>query len=128
MRKRNNKGFLLTFVIVALALMGTMLFVLTGGSNAMLFHADTAQLQATERNLVASGLAWARANIAANGNAAPRSPISLGTEAFGSPNAALTVQIMQVQPDRATVHITTSCSKGRRTLTASRDYTLDLPG
>jgi hypothetical protein len=127
MRKRNNKGFLLTFAIVALALMGTVLFVLTGGANAMLFHADTAHLQATERNLVASGLAWARLNISADGTGAAAGPVSLDTEAFDSPNAGLTVQIMQVQANQATVRIATSCSKGRRTLTARRDYMLDLP-
>jgi len=125
MRKRNG-GFLLTLVIVALAMMGAVFFVLAGGSNAMLFHADTAYLQATERNLVASGLAWTRAQISADGSAAGE-PVSLSTEAFGSPNAALTVQIMDVHTNQATVRITTSCNKGRRTLAARRDYTLDLP-
>jgi len=127
MRTRNNKGFLLTFVIVALALMGTILFVLAGGSNAMLFHADTAWLQAVERNLVASGLAWARANIAANGAAAVGEPVELSTEAFDAPNAGLTVKITQVQTDRAAVRIAISCSKGRRTLSTVRDYIIDLP-
>ena len=126
MRER-NKGFLLTFVIVALALMGTVIFVLAGGSNAMLFHADTAYLQAVERNLLASGLAWARANIAAKGTAAVAEPVKLSTEGFGAPNAALTVAITQVQADRATVRIATSCSKGRQTLGTARDYTIDLP-
>ncbi len=125
MRKR-NAGFLLTLVIVALAMMGAVFFVLAGGSNIMLFHADTAYLQATERNLVASGLAWARMKISANGNAAGE-PVSLSADAFDSPNAKLTVQIMQVQTNQATIRITTSCSKGRRTLAACRDYTLDLP-
>jgi hypothetical protein len=127
MRKRRNEGFLLTFVIVALALMGTTLFVLAGGSNAMLFHADTAYLQAVERNLTASGLAWARASISANGAAAASEPVVLDAEAFDAPYAGLVVRIMHVQADRATVRIATSCSKGRRTLTATRDYTLDLP-
>jgi len=127
MRTRNNKGFLLTFVIVALALMGTILFVLGAGSNAMLFHADTAYLQAVERNLVSSGLAWARASIAADGPAAVGEPVELSTEAFDTPKAGLSVKITQVQADRATVRIATSCSKGRRTLSTSRDYTIDLP-
>jgi hypothetical protein len=127
MRKRKNQGFLLTFVIVALALMSTVLFVLTGGSNAMLFHADTAYLHATERNLVASGLAWARANISANGTAAAGEPVALGTEAFDASNAGLTVQIVQVQAKQATVRIATSCSKGRCSLTNRRNYLIDLP-
>ena len=127
MRKRNNKGFFLTFVIVALALMSTVMFVLAGGANAMLFHADTAYLQAVERNLVASGLAWARANISSNGAAAVGGPVELSTAAFNVPNAALIVAITQVQAGRADLRIATSCTKGRRTLSATRDYTIDLP-
>jgi len=127
MRKRNNKGFLLTLVIVALALMGTVLFVLAGGSNVMLFQADTAWLQATERNLTVSGLAWARASIPPNGDIAVGKPVVLATEAFNAPNAGLTVDIVQAEAGHATVRITTSCSKGRRALTACRDYTIDLP-
>ncbi len=125
MRTR-DKGFLLTFVIVALALMSAVMFVLTGGSNAMLFHADAAYLQAVERNLLASGLAWAQANIAANGAAAVAKPVELTTEGFGTPNATLTVAITQVQANQATVRIAASCSKGRQTLSTARDYTIDL--
>lgn len=125
MRKQRNSGFLLTFVIVALAVMGAVFFVLAGGANGMLFHADAAYLQATERNLVASGLAWARANIPSGGEAASEA-VALDAGAFGVQNASLVVQIVQVQADHATVRVASSCSKGRRTLTACRDYTLDL--
>jgi len=38
------------------------MLVLAGGANTMLFQSDTAYLQAVERNLVASGLAWAKRN------------------------------------------------------------------
>lgn len=125
MRKQRNSGFLLTFVIVALAVMGAVFFVLAGGANGMLFHADVAYLQATERNLVASGLAWARANIPSGGEAASEA-VALDAGAFGAQNASLVVQIVQVQADHATIRVASSCSKWRRTLTACRDYTLDL--
>lgn len=127
MRTRNNKGFFLTFVIVALVMMSTLLFVLAGGSNAMLFHADTAYLQAVERNLTASGLAWARANASARGTAAVGEPVELGTESFDVPNAALIVAITQVRAEQATVRVATSCAKGRRTLSRTREFVIDLP-
>jgi hypothetical protein len=126
MRKQKSEGFLLTFAIVALALMSTIMFVLAGGANAMLFHANTAYLQAVERNLIASGLAWAQATISTKGAAAVGEPVELNTGAFDAPNAGLTVKITQVQADRATVRIATSCTKGRRTLRTARDYVIDL--
>lgn len=125
MRKRNSQGFLLTFAIVGLALMGTIMFVLAGGANAMLFHADTAYLQAVQRNLISSGLAWAQVHI--SHDTAAGEPVELNTESFDTPNAALTVRITQVQANQATVRISTACSKGRRTLRTARDYIVDVP-
>jgi len=127
MRNRNRKGFLLTFVIVALAMMGMVMYVLTDGATSLLSRADAAYLQAIERNLVASGLAWAQAKIAAGSAATAAEPVELSTASFGAPSAKLTVMIVQVQADRATVRIGTSCTKGRRTLDARRDYTIALP-
>jgi hypothetical protein len=127
MKTRNCKGFLLTLVIVAMALMGVVLAVLTQGANTMLFRADTAQMQAVECNLIASGLAWARARIAAGNAPAIAEPIALDVSSFGARNATLTVSILQVQDTQAKVRIKTSCTKGRCTLNTYRDYVMDLP-
>ena len=126
MRTARNKGFFLTFALVALALCGVVLFVLTDGANTILFHADTTYLQAVERNLVASGLAWARANISEHRRPATQDPVSLDTATFAAPSTHLVVSILDVRADKATVRIGTTCSKGRRTLSAVHDYTIDL--
>jgi hypothetical protein len=125
MKTRNNKGFLLTLVIVALALMGTIMFVLAAGANTMLFQADTSYLLVVQRNLTSSGLAWAQAHVSRG--AAVGEQVEFNTAAFDAPNAALTVKITQVQADQATIHISTTCSKGRHTLRAAHDYVIDLP-
>lgn len=127
MRQRNCKGFLLTFVIVALAMLGTIMAILTAGANTILFHADTAYLQAVERNLAASGLAWAQNRLSAGAEPASDKPFDLDTRAIGTPNAALTVRILNVRDDTASIRIVTSCSKGRRTLDTSADYVIALP-
>jgi hypothetical protein len=72
-------------------------------------------------------LAWAQATIAAKGAAAVGEPVELSTGAFEAPSSRLTVRIARVQDRQATVGITASCSKGRRTLHTARDYTIDLP-
>jgi hypothetical protein len=127
MKTRNCKGFLLSLVIVAMALMGVVMAVLTQGANIMLFHADTAQMQAVESNMIASGLAWARARIAAGNAPALAEPIALDTAVFGARNTTLAVSILHVQDTQAKVRIKTSCTKGRCTLNTDRDYTIDLP-
>ncbi len=119
---RSNRGTILTLVIVALTLMGVVMFVLTGGANTMLFQADTAYAQAVERDLIASGLAWARERASGNAGSPSTEPVELNTAAFSLPNAKLVVRILGVQDNTAQVHIETSCHKGRRTLHTARDY------
>jgi hypothetical protein len=119
---RRNRGAILTLVIVALTLMGVVMFVLTGGANTMLFQADTAYVQAVERDLIASGLAWARERASSNAGAPSTEPVELNIVSFGLPNAKLVVRILGVQENTAQVHVETSCHKGRRTLHTARDY------
>jgi hypothetical protein len=119
---RRNQGAILTLVIVALMLVGVVMFILTEGSNTMLFQADAAYLRAVQRDLIASGLAWAREKVSSNAATPSAEPVELDTAAFGLPNAKLAVRIMDVRNGTASVRIETSCHKGRWTLKDSRTF------
>jgi hypothetical protein len=121
---RRNQGAILTFVIVGLTLVGVVMFVLTGGANTMIFQADTAYLRAVERNLIASGLAWAQEKVQSDANLQGVEPTALNTAAFGLPEAKLVVRILNGQGDAAEVRLETSCHKVRRTLTSSRTFSV----
>jgi hypothetical protein len=121
-----RSGAVLTLVIVALMLTGVVMFVLAGGTQAMLFQADTAWLQAVERDLTASGLAWTRQRLANNRAAPMAEPQELSVAALGVPNARLAVRILKVQEGGAEVRVETSCRKARRTLETTRDHTIRL--
>lgn len=120
--RRKNNGFILTLVIVALMLVGVVMFILTEGSNTMLYQADAAYLTVVERNLIASGLAWAREKVSSNAATPSAAPVELDTAAFDLPHAGLAVRIEDVQNGIAKVRIETSCHKGRRTLKTSRTF------
>jgi hypothetical protein len=108
-------------------MVSTAVFVLTIGSNAMLFHADTAFLRAVERDLIASGLAWTRAQVSNRRDLPVGESVELDVAAFACPSARLAVRVLDVKAGQARVRIETSCSKGRRTLGAARDYTVAIP-
>ena len=61
-RKKIRKGFTLYLVIVAMALTGSSLFLLTHISNGMAHRSDRVYLKACYRNLLASGLIWVKHN------------------------------------------------------------------
>ncbi len=119
-------GFILTFVIVLIGLVGAAMFVLTGGSNTMLFEADAAYVRAVDRNLAASGLAWARHRADLKDASLPNEPVSLDMDFPGARQARLTVQFTE-QNAAVRCRIETSVAKGRQSLNESREYVLTAP-
>jgi len=123
MRNLREDGFALVLVIVAITLVGLEMFVLTGGSNTMLFQSNTAYLQACERNLVSSGLAWARRNT--KGERTSGTTIDLDVAAMNVRGATLSVTIGTPRDKEADVQINTSCSRGRLTLRHNDKYRIE---
>jgi len=122
MSEARRSGFILVYVIMLLAITAVVMLVLTEGSNTMLFQADAAYLQALDRNLAASGLAWAR-HQAARGEPATAGPVSLETRSLGNSRAVLAVEIAR-RGDATGCHIETSAAKGRQSISKSRQYVL----
>ncbi len=130
MKKIKRNGFVLIIVIALIAVIGLEMFVLAGGSNTILFQADTAELRAIQSNLVASGLAWSKRNVRD-----PRSflrsksggkPIELDVTNMDIRDANLSVVIGATSGEELQVQLSTSCSKSRQTLRSGDKYTIGL--
>lgn len=117
-------GFVLTLVIVAMALLGVIMGVFAVGANTMLFQADAAQTQAIARNLSASGLAWAQLRIEQGTMADVKEPVELNVAAFGGRDTHLAVSFSDVERDTVAVRIEASSAKSRHTARTTHVYTL----
>jgi hypothetical protein len=126
MKKIRQNGFVLVLVIIAIALVGTATYVLAGGTNTMLFQSDTVYLQACERNLRASGLAWAKQNIKNRNQGSFNRMIELDTANLGIRGSSLNVFISISQDKQAEVQINTSCSRASRTFKHDNRYIVNL--
>lgn len=115
-------GFVLTLVIVALGLLGVVMAVLAGAGNSMLFYADRAQVQAVERNLVASGSAWARHEVLQGKTPSTAGPVELDVRAFTIPQSHLGVSLAPSAAGSVAVEIDATCAKGRQTGRAQRRF------
>ena len=124
MKRHSSKSFVLSGVIVGLSLVALVMYVLAQGANTMRFQADRAYLRAVERDLIASGLAWARTTLADANAPEVGETVSLDVEALGCRDGELMVRISASRDGQAVVHVRTSCTKGRQTLTSARDYTV----
>ena len=62
MKRQNQNGFVLIIVIAFIALFGLMMIVLTGISKTMMQESAAANLEATNKNITNSAMAWAKHN------------------------------------------------------------------
>jgi len=122
MKKTRQNGFILILVIVSIALIGAVMFVLADDSNTMLFQSDRAYLRAVQRNLVASGLAWARHSVKTQRTDTFNKPVELDITNLNTRGSALTVTIDAAADRKPQVQIDASCTRARRTLTSRDKY------
>jgi len=126
MKKTKQNGFVLILVIVALAVIGVQMSVLAGIANTMQFQSNTAYLKACERNLLASGLVWARENTRNKSSEVFDKTIQLDVSKLNIRASALDVTINIASDEEAEVQIDTSCSRSRQTLRETGKYRIEL--
>jgi hypothetical protein len=136
MKKMKQNGLVLILVITLIALIGLEMFVLAGGSNTILFQADTAYLRAVRNNLVASGLAWTKQNVADQGKKIFDKTIELDVTDMKIRDANLSVIVRRgatasqrvgiPSGKEVQVQVSTSCSKSRQALRSDDKYAVGL--
>lgn len=126
MKTTRQNGFVMVFVIISLIVVGVLMYVLADDSNTMLFQSDAAYLRAVQRNLTASGLAWARNNVKSQNAELFNKPTELDVTGIGIGEASLSVTIDVAANQKPQAQIDTSCTRKRRTLTSRNKYAVDL--
>ena len=126
MKNERKNGFVLVLVILAMAVIGATMLVLSAGANTMVFQSNTAYLQACERNLVASGLAWAKQQIKSQSKENLDRTIRLDVTETDIRGSTLAVFIRVPTDKGPEVQINASCSRARRTLRHDDKYRIEL--
>ncbi len=108
----NRRGITLVMVIVALALIGVIMGFLTQTSQLMIYQTNRAHLQAVQRNMTLSALAWTRVHETDRTGTS----VDLDTSHLGMKASSLNVRASIDQDNQTLVAIQTSCTKGRQTL------------
>jgi len=126
MKKSGQKGFVLIFVIMVIAIIGIEMFVLADIANTMQFQSQNAYLKACERNLLASGLLWANENTREKSGEIFGKTIQLDVSRLNIRASALDVTMSIASDEEAEVQINTSCSRGRQTLKGTGKYRIEF--
>ena len=126
MKKQRQQGFVLIFVIMAIVVIGIEMFVLSDIANTMQFQSQNAYLKACKRNLLASGLLWAKENTREKSSEILDKTIQLDVSEMNILASALDVTINIASEKEAEVQINTSCSRGRQTLKGTGKYRIEF--
>ena len=126
MKKQRKNGFVLVLVITAMAIIGLQMHVLSRGSNTMLYQTDRAYLEACKRNLITSGLAWAKRNIQNNNKETFEKSVELNVDKLNIKESNLVVTITIPSNEQPQTQINVSCSRKRRTLKSDEKYQIRL--
>ena len=126
MKKSGQKGFVLIFVIMMIAIIGIEMFVLADIANTMQFQSQNAYLKACRRNLLASGLVWANENTREKSGEIFGKTIQLDVSKMNIRASALDVTMSIASDEETEVQINTSCSRGRQTLKGTGKYRIEL--
>jgi len=126
MKEQKQRGFVLVLVITVIAVVGIQMFALAGIANTMQFQSHTAYLRACERNLLASGLGWAKQNIQNEAGEIIDKTIELDVSRMNIRRSALGVTIGMQADGKAEVRVNSSCTRGRQTLNGDGKYRIYL--
>jgi hypothetical protein len=122
MKKTRQKGFALVLVITAMAIIGLEMHVLSSGANTMLYQSDRAYLEACKRNLITSGLAWAKRNIQNNSIETFEKNVELNIGKLNIKDSSLIVTITTPPGKEPQAQINVSCSRSRQTFKSDKKY------
>jgi hypothetical protein len=126
MKKPGKNGFVLILVITAMAIIGLEMHVLSSGANTMLFQSDRAYLEACKRNLITSGMAWAKQNIRNNTTETFEKTVELNIDKLNIKDSSLIVTLSVPTDKEPQAQINASCSRNRRTLKSDKKYQIKL--
>lgn len=113
---------MLILVIVAVAVIGIQMAVLGDMANTMQFQSNAAYLTACQRNLLASGLVWARENTKSKSSDVFDRTIQLDVSKLNIRDSALDIIMSIASDEEVEAQINTSCSRGRQTLKGTGKY------
>ncbi|MBN2594058.1 MAG: hypothetical protein JXA81_11165 [Sedimentisphaerales bacterium] len=126
MKKTRQNGFVLILVIVAIVVIGIQMAVLADIANTLQFQSQHAYLKACERNLLASGLVWAKENARKKSSEIFDRTLQLDVSKLNIRDSALAVTANIASDEEAEVQIYTSCSRSRQTLRETGKYRIEL--
>ena len=124
MKYARPKGFVVIMTLSLVTLLGGALLIMTLSSKTLAFDANWAYYQACERNLAASGFAWADYQVLHLDKVLTVEPLNLDIESMQIPQGGLTISLADPNIAELTVEVKTTCGRESMLLHRVHKYSL----
>ena len=114
MKYRQRKGFAMIVILLVMSLFGLTMTVLSNSSMQMGGQTTSEVLKVNNKNILASGIAWARANENHLKKQSVGFTMELDTSAFDITKASCMLRVDSISENGIEVNIEAVCYKGRR--------------
>jgi hypothetical protein len=121
-----RKGYGLFLVIMALALVGIAMILMTDISGTMSFQTQQAKVTADSDNLQAGALDWAAHNAATLKQSIGKA-VALDCASLEISGAAASVTPVETVGKQLRIRIETCCNQGKHTIRKHTQHLIDLP-
>ena len=113
---------MLILAVVAIALVGAALLILAGLANSLRFDANQAYLQACDRNLAGSAMAWTQHNRDKIRDSSKTGQIQLDISRLNIPDGDLRITLLKLRRRSLRLQINTECRREAMELKRSDVY------
>jgi hypothetical protein len=122
MKRANNNGFVMLYVVMILLLIGLAMVLLSYSSKIMAFESSTAVLEANCRNILASSLTWAEHNSQKLLQLGQDATVQLDISSLGISRSACQIAVKKIEAHQLQIEISVSCIRGKRRLVRDAEY------
>lgn len=123
--KKEQNGFILMVVLSIISLFAAEMYMLSEDSFSLMFQTNNIYLEAVEKNLVLSGLAWSKENIRDEENKIGNKTIQLNLPAGFPGESKLDVFIEESSGDHVRININAYCRFVKQARKIQRIFIID---
>ena len=121
----DRKGFITIVIVTLLALLPVALMVMSRGTISLSTELRESRLEARSRDILTSGLEWARQNVEKLSGYEAKEKISLDISNLGVKDGNCNITIMNVKEESVEIEVVSHFTRGDRDIKRTMQYSIE---
>jgi hypothetical protein len=127
MNRYHKKGFIILVIIPLLILLPIAVTVMSRSTISLSRELKESRLEARNRNILASGLAWSRQNVEKLSGYEVNKEISVNINSLGMEDGKCHITVMNVKEELIEIELGVHYTRGSREIKRTRQHSIKRP-